>query len=64
MKFKWENDIPNIWKKYKMFQTTNQLKSGKPMVFQVKKHHTFAAKRQLRAKIVEPCHITGITQPS
>jgi hypothetical protein len=48
--------------KYKMFQTTNQLKSGKPMVFQVKKHHTVAAKHQLRAKIVEPCQITGITQ--
>ena len=45
-----------------MFQTTNQLKSGKPMVFQVKKHHTVAAKHQLRAKIVEPCQITGITQ--
>ena len=24
MKVSWDDDIPNIWKIYKMFQTTNQ----------------------------------------
>ena len=28
MKVSWDDDIPNIWKVIKMFQTTNHLGSG------------------------------------